>query len=53
MIELGPLYNGGKREPSQPRSPNSCAARYSLDAETTRLANQAMLDEQPLPLRGS
>jgi hypothetical protein len=27
-------------------------SRYGLDPETTRLAIQAMLDEQPLPLRG-
>jgi heterodisulfide reductase subunit D len=28
-------------------------AQHGLDVETTRLAIQAMLDEQPLPLRGS
>ena len=26
---------------------------HGLDAETTRLAIQAMLDEQPAPLRGA
>jgi hypothetical protein len=28
-------------------------AKHGLDADTTRLAIQAMLDEQPAPLRGS
>jgi hypothetical protein len=28
-------------------------AQHGLDATTTRAAIQAMLDEQPLPLRGS
>ena len=27
--------------------------KHGLNAETTRLAVQAMLDEQPAPLRGS
>jgi hypothetical protein len=28
-------------------------AQHRLDPETTRLAIQAMLEEQPLPLRGT
>jgi hypothetical protein len=28
-------------------------SEHGLDVETTRLAIQAMLDEQPLPLRGA